>query len=217
MYINLLFIVSILVEASLNILCQKEDKSIKRISAFRALAKSISKDSVVDSGTSLYIFDNLPIDSMDCFVGKNKKEIGQTLLRYYGKYNSISDTDSVFAIMSACDFSQKANRGLLSFYIHVLVHALQNKIDGYVGECAIDKCYDLFKNYPGYFYQHLVYLNKTMKEHLAEYIFMGFYYESMDIEQIGLVVTKHLKLFPQYEGQINLFYLMLNDVSKVMP
>lgn len=212
MCIKLLFIVSILVEASLNIVCQKENKCISGIGEI-----SMLKDSVVDSGTSLYIFDNLSIDSMDCFVEKNKKAIGQTLFLYYGKYNSISDIDSVFAVMSACDFSQKADGNLLSFYIHVLTHALQNKIDGYVGECAVDKCYDLFKNHPGYFYQHFVYLNKTMKEHLAEYIFMGFYYDCMDIEQIKLLVTRHLKSFPQYEDQINLFYLMLNDISKVMP
>lgn len=174
----------------------------------------ILKDST-DYNVSPYVFNDLPEDSMSLLV--NKKTISRILYRYYNKYASISNQDSLFAVMSACDFSLTADKNILSFYIYVFFHTLENKIDGYIGELVIENSYNLFRNYPGYFYQHIICLNNELKERLAENIIMGFYYRDIEASQIESIVEKHKKIFPQYKLQIDDFLQKIEAIKELIP
>ena len=179
-------------------------------------ANKASKDSV-DYGTSTYVFSGLPRDSMDVFVIKNKDGIERILLRYYNRYDSITNIDSLFAVISACDFSPIANKRMLSFHIYVLSQTLRNKIDGYVGEYAVESCYRLFCNYPGYFYQHVTYLSSELRDRLTENIVMGLYYNDVEKPQLEQLIQKQKERLPQYEQLIHSFYRSLVELRQLIP
>ena len=173
----------------------------------------VSKDST-DYSISPYVFDVLQADSMDGFVRSYKDAIGYTLLHYYGKYDSVSNLDSVAAVMSACDFSLKAEKELLPFYIYVFFQALKNKLDGYVGVLVVEKCYELFGNYPGYFYPHFASLKKEVKLNLAEKVAIGFKYRGVDFSQIESIIKKHKIRLPSCVREADTFCSMLEVAWK---
>lgn len=152
---------------------------------------------------SEYIFDRLPIDSMYAFVRNHRAQIDEKLYRYYGDYSGINDLDSVFEVMVACDFSPQANKRMLSFYVHVLFEIMKNeKIDGYVAEYESDICFELFSNYPGIFYQHVLEANKIIQEKLAENIALIFCMEDIDGNEMNSIFERQKKMLCSYEKTI---------------
>lgn len=155
-------------------------------------------------GISLSIFDKLPQDLKTKFIDKYKDSLNTTILSYYDRYSEISEIDSIFEVLTSCDFSQKADKNLVSFYIHVLFEILKNdKVDGYVGESVIDVCFMLFNNYPSFFYQHIDLANKHIRESLVNNIAAGFYYNDITESEIDTIFRKQKKMLPDMEKQIS--------------
>ncbi len=160
-----------------------------------------------DYNESSCVFDRLSEDSMKYFVNKYRETIGGTLLYYYDDYSEVNELDSIFKIMASCRFSEKIDKELVSFYIHVLFETLKNEnVDGYVKEYEIDLCLSLMNNYPGCFYQHISNTSKRLKKKLAENIAVAFYFHDIDENEMSLIFEEHKRIFPQYDQVVSSFY-----------
>lgn len=151
------------------------------------------------------VFDDLPSDSKVKFIHDYKCKFDNVLLRYYDRYATIYEIDTIFEILSLCDFSTKANKESLSFYIHVLFELMKNThIDGYVGEAMVDACYTLFNNYPGVFYQHTRLLERNIQQIFIDNIAMGFYYNDIKEIELDTILKRQEVMLPRLKRQIRM-------------
>ena len=212
--INLFFIVLILIPT-----CRKSSNAkdascdIEKVSedTNQKIDGVLSDSEVkVDYDISPYIFNELPQDSALQFIEIHREEIGKVLLRYYGEYSTIDNVDSIVEVMAACNFSSKANKELISFYIHILSEILKNdKRDGYIGEYESEICFELFTNYPGFFYQHITHVSEKVRIGFVESIIRSFYYNNINEDKEFLIFKEHGRMLPQYKSEISLIANMI--------
>ncbi len=152
---------------------------------------------------SLYVFESLSNDLKNKFVNEYRTTFNDILSRYYDRYITICDLDTIAEVLNSCDFSIKTNKELLSFYTHVLFESLRNThSDGYVGELMTDACYALFINHPGVLYQHLGLLDKSLRQTYVDNVVQGFYYNDMKEDELDNILKRQEMMLPKMKKQI---------------
>lgn len=158
------------------------------------------------------VFNDLSLDLKTKFIDRHKDRLNKTLFSYYDRYSEISEIDSIFEILTSCDFSIKADKDLGSFYTYVLFEILKNnKVDGYVGESVTDVCFMLFYNHPGVFYQHIDLADEPTRESLINNVAIGLYYNDMADNELDIILGKQKQMLPGMEKQIS---IIGNDIKE---
>lgn len=153
---------------------------------------------------SYCIFDTLSLDVKNKFLEKHRDKFKPALLTYYDNYDKVEHIDSIFDILSACDFSTETSDSELAFYCHVLNKVINNdNVDGYVSEMCMDQCYSLFNNHPAYFYQYYDFVDDETKSLLISYIYANFQILEIDIDKINVKLQEHIDRFPQQKAIID--------------
>lgn len=167
------------------------------------------------------VFDTLSIDAKNMYFFRRGFEMSSMI-----EYEDIIRTqkmDSLFDYLVMCRFDSITNKDYLPYSVYVYSIVLEtNKTDGYIGEFLSDQYYYFFKNYPGYFYQYIEFLNSTSKGNLAreilDYIAYYLYIEEISKEKIEFTiqrdrkyVIKHTKTIKFVEDYLLKMLIILNQ------
>lgn len=217
---NMKILIVILFVSMGTFFCNRENTQVGKELQNSLQDIQVNRDSGQDVKVNAYdtlfcIFDTLSENSRMTYIAKKQSKIDKVLIDYYGKYYTLKDNDSIFKILVACDFSSQADHELVPFYIYVLSEILKNEnVDGYVGESLVDMCYLLFRNFPGYFYQYMDFVDKGIKASLMDKILLGVYYNGTDKKTLESLFKQHIKMFPKQRTEIRNLERYLDENSE---
>lgn len=150
------------------------------------------------------MFDSLSMKDFQSFVEKSNIYIDNLFSFYWGNFRQVKDLDTIFNILTLCNFSLNVEAEELSLYVYVTGELVDNKnVDGYVSEFLCDKYYSLFRNHPKSLLRYLRSVDKQKRETIMNYIGNGIYYADISDEDLNAIFEYYSKNYENYKNEID--------------